>query len=101
MSFKYTPHEREHTGLSTEGQFTDAVIKCENVEFKIHKIILCNCSLYFRWVMAYKSLLSDLSDNNNKFYKTAWSVNDLKSEKQQTEMELLRLVHGAFVMKLL
>lgn len=35
--------------LRLEGCFTDAVIKIQDVEFQIHKIILCNCSPYFRW----------------------------------------------------
>lgn len=34
--------------LRLQGLFTDAVIKIENVDFHIHKIILCNCSPYFR-----------------------------------------------------
>lgn len=34
--------------LRLEGHFCDAVIKVEDVEFPIHKIILCQCSLYFR-----------------------------------------------------
>ncbi|XP_039978414.1 kelch-like protein 10 [Xiphias gladius] len=34
--------------LRLAGIFCDAVIKVEDVEFQIHKIILCNCSPYFR-----------------------------------------------------
>uniref|UniRef100_A0A3Q1IH28 BTB domain-containing protein n=1 Tax=Anabas testudineus TaxID=64144 RepID=A0A3Q1IH28_ANATE len=33
--------------LRLEGKFCDAVIKVEDVEFQIHKVILCNCSPYF------------------------------------------------------
>uniref|UniRef100_A0A8C3G515 Kelch like family member 10 n=1 Tax=Cyclopterus lumpus TaxID=8103 RepID=A0A8C3G515_CYCLU len=33
--------------LRLEGQFCDAVIKVEDVEFEIHKVILCKCSPYF------------------------------------------------------
>ena len=36
--------------LRLKGLFCDAVIKVEDVEFPIHKIILCQSSLYFRWV---------------------------------------------------
>lgn len=36
--------------LRLEGYLTDAVIKIQDVEFPIHKIILCNCSAYFRSV---------------------------------------------------
>ncbi|KAM8753765.1 kelch-like protein 10 [Acanthopagrus schlegelii] len=34
--------------LRLKGLFCDAVIKVEDVEFPIHKIILCQCSSYFR-----------------------------------------------------
>uniref|UniRef100_A0A7N8X2V7 Kelch-like protein 10 n=1 Tax=Mastacembelus armatus TaxID=205130 RepID=A0A7N8X2V7_9TELE len=34
--------------LRLEGRFCDAVIKVDDAEFQIHKIILCNCSPYFR-----------------------------------------------------
>ncbi|KAL3983944.1 claudin [Sarotherodon galilaeus] len=34
--------------LRLEGQFCDAIIKVEDVEFPVHKIILCNCTPYFR-----------------------------------------------------
>nr|XP_046274623.1 kelch-like protein 10 [Scatophagus argus] len=34
--------------LLLEGHWCDAVIKVGDVEFQIHKIILCNCSPYFR-----------------------------------------------------
>ncbi|XP_034403148.1 kelch-like protein 10 [Cyclopterus lumpus] len=44
--------ESSHKGsvfnnLRLEGQFCDAVIKVEDVEFEIHKVILCKCSPYF------------------------------------------------------
>lgn len=31
-----------------QGRYCDAVIRVDNVEFKIHRIILCDCSSYFR-----------------------------------------------------
>ncbi|XP_022602869.1 kelch-like protein 10 [Seriola dumerili] len=34
--------------LRLQRTFCDAVIRVEDVEFPIHKIILCNCSTYFR-----------------------------------------------------
>lgn len=34
--------------LRLEGRLTDAVIKIQDVDFQIHKVILCNCSPYFR-----------------------------------------------------
>ncbi|KAK2858779.1 hypothetical protein Q5P01_003399 [Channa striata] len=34
--------------LRLEGKLCDGIIKVEDVEFQIHKIILCNCSAYFR-----------------------------------------------------
>ncbi|XP_041664534.1 kelch-like protein 10 [Cheilinus undulatus] len=34
--------------LRLGGDFCDAVIRVEDVEFKVHKVILCNCSPYFR-----------------------------------------------------
>uniref|UniRef100_A0A3Q3NHF2 Kelch like family member 10 n=1 Tax=Labrus bergylta TaxID=56723 RepID=A0A3Q3NHF2_9LABR len=34
--------------LRLEGEFCDAVIKVEDAEFQIHKVILCNYSSYFR-----------------------------------------------------
>ncbi|XP_042077545.1 kelch-like protein 10 [Haplochromis burtoni] len=34
--------------LRFEGKFCDAIIKVEDVEFPVHKIILCNCTPYFR-----------------------------------------------------
>uniref|UniRef100_A0A4W6C8D4 Kelch like family member 10 n=1 Tax=Lates calcarifer TaxID=8187 RepID=A0A4W6C8D4_LATCA len=37
-----------YNDLRLEGEFCDAVIKVEDVEFQIHKIILCKCSPYFR-----------------------------------------------------
>uniref|UniRef100_A0A8C3ATX5 Kelch like family member 10 n=1 Tax=Cyclopterus lumpus TaxID=8103 RepID=A0A8C3ATX5_CYCLU len=33
--------------LRLEGQFCDVVIKVEDVEFEIHRVILCKCSPYF------------------------------------------------------
>uniref|UniRef100_UPI0037E9952B kelch-like protein 10 n=1 Tax=Semicossyphus pulcher TaxID=241346 RepID=UPI0037E9952B len=38
----------ELNNLRLAGDFCDAVIKVEGVEFQIHKVILCNCSPYFR-----------------------------------------------------
>lgn len=37
-----------YNDLRLEGDFCDAVIKVGDVEFQIHKVILCNCSSYFR-----------------------------------------------------
>ncbi|TKS88271.1 Kelch-like protein 10 [Collichthys lucidus] len=34
--------------LRLEGDFCDAVIRVEDAEFQVHKIILCKCSSYFR-----------------------------------------------------
>lgn len=34
--------------LFLDGQVCDSVIRAGDVEFKIHRIILCNCSAYFR-----------------------------------------------------
>ncbi|KAM8883371.1 kelch-like protein 10 isoform 1-T1 [Synchiropus picturatus] len=34
--------------LRLTGEFCDAVIKVEDVEFPVHKVLLCNCSSYFR-----------------------------------------------------
>ncbi|XP_039877373.1 kelch-like protein 10 [Simochromis diagramma] len=34
--------------LRSEGQFCDAIIKVEDVEFPVHRVILCNCTPYFR-----------------------------------------------------
>ncbi|KAK2893971.1 hypothetical protein Q8A73_016455 [Channa argus] len=34
--------------LHPEGNLCDAIIKVEDVEFQIHKVVLCNCSPYFR-----------------------------------------------------
>ncbi|XP_054456688.1 kelch-like protein 10 [Anoplopoma fimbria] len=34
--------------LRLEGKLCDAVITVGNVEFKVHRIVLCNCSSYFR-----------------------------------------------------
>uniref|UniRef100_A0A8C3A1B9 Kelch like family member 10 n=2 Tax=Cyclopterus lumpus TaxID=8103 RepID=A0A8C3A1B9_CYCLU len=47
--------------LRLEGQFCDAVIKVEDVEFEIHKVILCKCSPYFlalfqRWSSSNKKV---------------------------------------------
>ncbi|XP_034748721.1 kelch-like protein 10 [Etheostoma cragini] len=33
--------------LRLEGEFCDAVIKVEDVEFQIHRVVLCKCSPYF------------------------------------------------------
>lgn len=33
---------------SSESNFTDAVIKVDQAEFQIHKIILSKCSRYFQ-----------------------------------------------------
>ncbi|XP_034397252.1 kelch-like protein 10 [Cyclopterus lumpus] len=41
-------HERSVINdLRLEGQFCDAVIKVKDVEFEIHRVILCKCSPYF------------------------------------------------------
>ena len=34
--------------LRLEKQLCDAVIRVDDVEFHVHKVILCNCSPYFR-----------------------------------------------------
>ncbi|KAG7240961.1 hypothetical protein INR49_026139 [Caranx melampygus] len=34
--------------LRLQGIFCDTVLKAEDVEFQVHKIVLCNCSPYFR-----------------------------------------------------
>uniref|UniRef100_A0A3P8S6W3 Kelch like family member 10 n=1 Tax=Amphiprion percula TaxID=161767 RepID=A0A3P8S6W3_AMPPE len=44
------------------GEFCDAVIQVEDAEFKIHKVILCNCTPYFR------ALFSRWSGPNQKVY---------------------------------
>ncbi|CAK6949361.1 kelch-like protein 10 [Scomber scombrus] len=49
--------------LRLTGEFCDAVIKVEDVEFQIHRIILCNCSPYFgalfrRWSTPEKKVFS-------------------------------------------
>jgi len=36
--------------LHQEEKLCDVVIKVGGVEFNAHKIILCSCSSYFRWV---------------------------------------------------
>uniref|UniRef100_A0A8C9WW43 Kelch like family member 10 n=1 Tax=Sander lucioperca TaxID=283035 RepID=A0A8C9WW43_SANLU len=33
--------------LRLEGEFCDAVIKVEDIEFQIHRVVLCKCSPYF------------------------------------------------------
>uniref|UniRef100_A0A8C4ERN4 BTB domain-containing protein n=2 Tax=Dicentrarchus labrax TaxID=13489 RepID=A0A8C4ERN4_DICLA len=51
MLLLFTPHcdpSSVFNDLRLEGNFCDAVIKVEDVEFPIHKIILCKCSPYFR-----------------------------------------------------
>ncbi|XP_047464383.1 kelch-like protein 10 [Mugil cephalus] len=48
--------------LRLEGRFCDAVIKVQDVEFQIHKIILCNCTPYFR------ALFTRWSDPNQKVF---------------------------------
>ncbi|XP_042079156.1 kelch-like protein 10 [Haplochromis burtoni] len=45
--------------LFLEGQLCDSVIRAGDVEFKIHRIILCNCSAYFRDLFCYKPLPSN------------------------------------------
>ncbi|KAM9340226.1 kelch-like protein 10 [Symphorus nematophorus] len=37
-----------YNDLRLEGHFCDAVIKVKDVEFPVHKVILCKCSPYFR-----------------------------------------------------
>ncbi|KAM9309955.1 kelch-like protein 10 [Pholidichthys leucotaenia] len=41
--------------LRLEGKFCDAVIKVEDIEFKIHKIILVNLSPYFRALFLHRA----------------------------------------------
>uniref|UniRef100_A0A3Q3XA61 BTB domain-containing protein n=1 Tax=Mola mola TaxID=94237 RepID=A0A3Q3XA61_MOLML len=50
MSYRLTASElkSEYIKLCVDGLFTDAVIKVEDVQFEIHKVILCNCSPYFQ-----------------------------------------------------
>uniref|UniRef100_A0A3Q4GUJ3 Kelch like family member 10 n=1 Tax=Neolamprologus brichardi TaxID=32507 RepID=A0A3Q4GUJ3_NEOBR len=49
--------------LFLEGQLCDSVIRAGDVEFKIHRIILCNCSAYFRDLFCYKPLPSNEAYN--------------------------------------
>lgn len=37
-----------YSELHLEQQLCDAVIRVDSVEFLVHKVILCNCSQYFR-----------------------------------------------------
>lgn len=53
----------EYSKLRLERHFTDSVIQVEDVEFEIHKIILCNCSPYFRWA-SYQMYLKKMMHNN-------------------------------------
>uniref|UniRef100_A0A3P8ST07 Kelch like family member 10 n=1 Tax=Amphiprion percula TaxID=161767 RepID=A0A3P8ST07_AMPPE len=41
--------------LRLNGEFCDAVIKVEDVAFQIHKVILCNCTPYFRALFSHCS----------------------------------------------
>ena len=52
--------------LRLEGHFCDAVIKVQDVEFQVHKIILCECSSYFRWV---RNLISGRKNINEYPFK--------------------------------
>ncbi|KAM9838198.1 kelch-like protein 10 [Aulostomus maculatus] len=59
--------------LRLRGQFCDAVIIVNKVEFKVHKLILCNCSSYFeglfdRWSSSDRKVyeISGLSPNTMK-----------------------------------
>lgn len=36
------------------GEHTDLIIRANDREFQVHKIILCGCSPYFRWGEAFK-----------------------------------------------
>ncbi|XP_034754887.1 kelch-like protein 10 [Etheostoma cragini] len=44
--------------LRLEGQLCDAVISVEDVEFNVHRVILCNCGSYFRDLFSSKSSTS-------------------------------------------
>ncbi|XP_031172018.1 kelch-like protein 10 [Sander lucioperca] len=44
--------------LRLEGKLCDAVITVDDVEFKVHRIILCNCGSYFRDIFLSKSSTS-------------------------------------------
>nr|ASV63217.1 Klhl10 [Channa punctata] len=56
--------------LRLEGKLCDAIIKVDEVEFQIHKIILCNCSPYFR------ALFTRWSTEDRKVF----SVSNLSSQ---------------------
>lgn len=36
------------------GEHTDMIIKSNDREFQVHKIIMCGCSTYFRWEEAFE-----------------------------------------------
>ncbi|XP_055037372.2 kelch-like protein 10 [Misgurnus anguillicaudatus] len=46
-----------------DGEHTDAIIRVKDTEFKVHKIILCGCSPYFR------ALFSTKWSNGQHFYE--------------------------------
>ncbi|KAK2851195.1 hypothetical protein Q5P01_007471 [Channa striata] len=49
--------------LCLRKQLCDAVIKVDNAEFHVHKVILCNCSIYFR------ALFNRWSSPDNRLYE--------------------------------
>ncbi|XP_037637995.1 kelch-like protein 10 [Sebastes umbrosus] len=45
--------------LRLKGLLCNAVIRVDSVEFKVHRIVLCNCSPYFRRLFCGKSSISE------------------------------------------
>ncbi|XP_061591417.1 kelch-like protein 10 [Cololabis saira] len=41
-------HKCVYNELRLTGELCDAVVKVQDVEFQVHKVVLCNCSPYFR-----------------------------------------------------
>ncbi|XP_061587411.1 kelch-like protein 10 [Cololabis saira] len=48
-------HNSVYNELRLTGEHCDAVIKVDDVEFQVHKVILCNCSPYFRALFRHRS----------------------------------------------
>ncbi|KAL3971723.1 zona pellucida sperm-binding protein 1 [Sarotherodon galilaeus] len=53
--------------LFLEGQLCDSVIRAGDVEFKIHRIILCNCSAYFSFMTERQCENADLNLHRDLF----------------------------------
>ncbi len=75
-----------------QGEHTDVIIKVQDTHFKVHKIILCGCSPYFRWgqtlsqFFIYEYNFQKSVSSLNLLHRTLFSTQWTNTEEQSYDI---------------